>query len=293
LLREDEKYLYDQLMEDGGMPEIDDAVRRIQTYRSKTYTSSKGNPLVNKNRYLEEWEPTEDDIKEIVVCIFNAVLAHGRMSYQGLCGMLNHKIKVEDLIDRVNIIASCTALVSKTGLVTVDYGISGEYIMVDTEYEMDDLLLTDRHGTIFHRPQLVESNMDPEQGSMILGGKLKHHNGFICLDHINKMNQIPLCLNKEFLMKYPETPKDGFLDEGDPEWKLRQKEDLWDLYVEQSQEKIFEILSVKTSNKNRIYLNHKYCTRGRSYATGYYINSQGSSFKKASLQLANKEYLNK
>ena len=293
MLRVDEKYLYDQLMEDGGMPEIDDAVRLIQEYRTKTYVSSKGNPLVNKNRYLGEWDPTEEDITEIVVSIFNAVLAHGRMTYQAICGMLNSKIVVEDLVDRVNIIASCTALVSKTGLVSIDYGISGEYIMIDTEYEMDDLLLVDRHGTIFHRPQLVESNMDDEQGSMILGGKLKFHNGNICLDHLNKMNQIPLCLNREFLMKFPETPKDGFLDEDDPEWKIRQKEDLWDLYVERSRDKMFEILSDKTTHKNILYLNHKPCTRGRTYATGYYFSTQGGSFKKASLQLANKEYLNK
>ena len=41
----------------------------------------------------------------------------------------------------------------------------------------------------------------------------------------------------------------------------------------------------------KLYINHKPDTRGRIYAVGYYINPQGTSFKKAMLQLANKEHL--
>ena len=37
------------------------------------------------------------------------------------------------------------------------------------------------------------------------------------------------------------------------------------------------------------YLTHKYDRRGRCYASGYHINTQGTDYNKAVIQLAHKE----
>lgn len=294
-MRIEERVLHESIQEAGGMPEIDEAIRLIQEFRSQEYFSKKGNPLKKKNRRLAKWDPRHEDIYELVIAIWCMTMVHGPMTMQAVCGLLNNRIDMVNTIDRVHILASCVALVSKTGLIQVHRGESGQNIMVDSEYQMgDELPVIDRHGTVFNRVQPVYSNLDPDQGSMLLGGKINHHEKNICLDHINKMNRIPLTLNKGFLFKYAEDPKkDYFTDEWgneDPAWKHQVKEDMWKLFKGKSQEKYLELMSSKGGN--RCYLNHKYCTRGRTYAVGYYINTQGSSFKKACLELAHKEMLN-
>jgi hypothetical protein len=96
------------------------------------------------------------------------------------------------------------------------------------------------------------------------------------------MNSIPMALNKAFLLKYPEEPKKASTID------TPRKEQHWKLFVKRGMHKYAQMLA----GKNTCYLNHKYCTRGRTYACGYYISTQGSSYKKAMIQLAKKEYLN-
>ncbi len=283
MLREDEAYIKNEIESANGMPEITDAIARIWEYLGKEYYPS-------KTQRLKEWDPTEQEIYELVISIFTAVLVNGSLTYQALMGMLNYKIELDDVIDRVKILAEITAIISRTGLIDITKRGSGRYILISTEFQLDsDIPFVDKHGTVYHRAQPVEFNWDPEQGSMLLGGKMNHHEGNVCLDHINRMNKIPLTLNKEFLFKYKEEHKDTFIKKTDSDWNIIQKEKMWDQYVDNAKWKYIEALA---RDKNRIFINHKYCTRGRTYGVGYYINYQGSSFKKGSLQLVNKEYLN-
>ena len=279
------------IKEEAGsdLTEVSEAVDRILQFRNTIHVSKKGKPRELKNRRLHEWNPDFDTLVDIVFIIFGSALAQGAMTIQAMCGMLNHIIKVEDLIDRVNILASCIALISKTGLIDLVLSESG-YYMVSTEYDLDDVPDIDRHGTAFNRPQLVEENFDPEQRSMILGSRLNFHDYDICLDHINKLNQIPMALNWPFLCAYEEEPKEGYIKDTDPAWKTRQKQIMWDIQTNQARHKYIELMSSK--GKNKLFPNHKVCTRGRTYQCGYFINAQGSSYKKASLQLYNKEKLN-
>lgn len=43
---------------------------------------------------------------------------------------------------------------------------------------------------------------------------------------------------------------------------------------------------------DEVYLTHRYDRRGRVYASGYHVNTQGDDYRKAVLTLANKEVLN-
>jgi hypothetical protein len=270
-----EKFVKQVIEEAGGMVEIAEAIAAIQSYLTGTYYES-------KQKRLAEWTPSEEDLYKLIICVFTATLSGRYTTYQAMAGKLNKHIKMDSLIDRVKTISEVIAIISKTGLITIFRSGSGKYIMVGTEYTLGQPLpFVDKHATIYHRPQPVESNFDEEQGSMLLGGPLNHHEGFICLDHINKMNSIPLTLNKEFLVKYPEEPKK------EKSVDTIKKLELWELYVTKCKHKYAHMLA----GKNKCFLNHKYCTRGRTYASGYCISTQGSSYKKAMIQLANKEYL--
>jgi hypothetical protein len=92
------------------------------------------------------------------------------------------------------------------------------------------------------------------------------------------MNRIPLSLNIELLMLQQEMPTFE-LDTPD-------KEKQWEHYKNNS---IAKYLEVTRKHGNLVYMDHKYCTRGRTYDLGYYISTQGTSFKKAIVQLYNKE----
>ena len=45
------------------------------------------------------------------------------------------------------------------------------------------------------------------------------------------------------------------------------------------------------SQGNRFYLTHKVDKRGRIYAQGYHITTQGTAFKKAMIELAEPEFI--
>jgi DNA-directed RNA polymerase len=40
---------------------------------------------------------------------------------------------------------------------------------------------------------------------------------------------------------------------------------------------------------NRFYLTHRYDKRGRTYAQGYHVNTQGNCWNKAVIELADEE----
>jgi DNA-directed RNA polymerase len=51
----------------------------------------------------------------------------------------------------------------------------------------------------------------------------------------------------------------------------------------------YEFYKLMTRTGNRFYLTHAVDKRGRAYARGYHITSQGTSFKKAMIELAQEE----
>lgn len=115
--------------------------------------------------------------------------------------------------------------------------------------------------------------------SLILGGPINHHDGDICLDVLNTMNQVALKLNLEFLCTHEEMPTFE-LDTPD---KTRQ----WANFKKQS----YRFYDLMQSQGNRFFLTHKVDKRGRIYAQGYHITTQGTAFKKAMIELEQEEYI--
>ena len=254
----------------GGLPEIDQAVSLICSYVDRCYYPS-------KNRRLSLWAPDKGEINELVLAIFTATLVNPSLTYQAISGMIAGRIGLDDHIAQVTCAAECIALVSKTGLIDITHTATGSYIMVATEYELEGIPEPDRHEILMEPPPIYTENYHEDFGSRILGGKQNHHDGDICLDHINRVNSICYSLNKPFLSKYEEAPTYA-LD-------TREKREQWEHFVRTSYRKYIEV----AQKGNRFYLNHNDDKRGRCYAEGYHINTQGSSFKKAMIMLADAE----
>lgn len=127
-----------------------------------------------------------------------------------------------------------------------------------------------------------------------------HHEENICLDVLNKMNQVKLCLDTEFLCKVEEDPNTEFTVEKVRESALERGETLSDQEaierVEQQREnwktfkkQSYEFYTLITKCGNQFHLTHKVDKRGRIYAQGYHLNTQGTSFKKAMIEFALQE----
>lgn len=108
-------------------------------------------------------------------------------------------------------------------------------------------------------------------------GKGNSHSGNIGLDVINTQNSVPLALNLEFLCKVEERPTH--------ELENVEQQRNWQQFKQES----YEVYSLIADTENRFWLTHKVDKRGRLYANGYHVTTQGTPFKKAMIDLAEPE----
>lgn len=125
------------------------------------------------------------------------------------------------------------------------------------------------------------------KGSVVLNGSEYFDDKDMCLDHLNRANSVALNLNMDVV----------YSEEGKYIRPTRNPgEDFADFRKRQKQADVFYATSVdvmETINNlsDRLFLTHKFDRRGRCYASGYHVNTQGTDYNKAVLQLANKEVI--
>lgn len=120
--------------------------------------------------------------------------------------------------------------------------------------------------------------------SLIL--KDNHHDGDICLDSINRFNQVAFSLDERVIRNVRDNRKHLNFPKGDEskdEWKARVESFL---KMEKESMKVFATL---INEGNRFHLTHKVDKRGRTYCQGYHVSYQGNTYRKAILQLADTE----
>lgn len=139
--------------------------------------------------------------------------------------------------------------------------------------------------------KLTKNNMGSgyldTRGHIILNGSDVFKEEDVCLDHINRANSVCLTLNMDVAAS----------EEGNmivPKRKVG--EDFEDFRKRRKQAEVFYNTSLKvmqglTALGNEFWLTHKYDRRGRTYAVGYHVNSQGTDYNKAVLELDRKEIL--
>lgn len=151
------------------------------------------------------------------------------------------------------------------------------------------------------KPLKVKGNRDSgyqylKGDSLILGGPAHHHEGNICLDVINRQNQIALCLNYDFVDNVEEVRKTtiqeivkGLKEKGKTAREIKMAVEQEELNWQMHQMQANYLYDLMDATGNEFYITNKVDKRGRLYAQGYHINPMGSSYKKACVDLANKE----
>lgn len=140
-------------------------------------------------------------------------------------------------------------------------------------------------------PQKITNNrttgMLTSGGSVIL--RNNHHNDDVCLDHLNRVNQMKLTVNNDTVRmvknqwKNLDKPKEGETKE---DFAKRKRA------FEKFDRTARDVIDLLTKEGNEFYLTHRYDKRGRIYCQGYHINPQGNAWNKAIVEFADKEIIN-
>jgi len=135
--------------------------------------------------------------------------------------------------------------------------------------------------------------------SVILG-KGNHHNGDVCLDVLNLVNKVALKLDTDFLRSVDEEPSKEFtveraiaaaakkgkvINEAQAKLVVQDQIEHWERFKPVSA-RVYMLIH---ENADEFYLTNKVDKRGRMYAQGYHITTQGTPYKKACVELAKQE----
>jgi hypothetical protein len=129
------------------------------------------------------------------------------------------------------------------------------------------------------------------KGSLVLnaqGSDALYEEADICVDHLNRSNSVSLSLNLDVV----NSPEGKFITP-----KRKHGEDFTEFKKRKKQAEIFfetslEVMNGLTALSPELFLTHKYDRRGRTYASGYHVNTQGDDYRKAVLELSKKEVIN-
>lgn len=144
---------------------------------------------------------------------------------------------------------------------------------------------------MIEHPEILNDNRDTGYRTIrksVILKKQNHIDDDVCLDHINRVNHVPLSINPHVVhfmqnsWKGLDKQKEGETDE---EYLARRR--AFEKYDRISRD-VIQALQIQG---NCFWLTHRYDFRGRTYAQGYHVNYQGNDWNKACVQLARTEYL--
>jgi hypothetical protein len=259
------KWLMNYLDDHEIIQELENAVALAYEWSYATHS------YASKNIRIAEWNPEMSDLYDIICKIFaGCIINPNGMTYQAMIGYIVNDIECVDPLDRAKCAAELIALAYQAELIVITK-VSDTVMMITTEFELnEDMPDFSKHMVSFKKPLLTITNP-------ILGNRFKQHDHDVCTAHIDKMNAIPLVLEHRVIGNLSELST--VEDETDEQLIA------WNDFQRRSMETYIAV------GFKEFYMNHAYDTRGRIYSQGYYINPQGSSYKKAIVQLADKEII--
>lgn len=257
---------------------LEEFVHREHVYRSN------GEPDLKKRQRYAGIQML--DIRELVENILVATLhAQHEELFTGFCAKLAGVLKLDDKVDSITTIGEMLAMISGVGLFElIKYDkFSSLYIVSNIEltHELEEYISNCSYlPPLVHKPDPMKHNRDSPYHTIGLTSVILnsgHHDGDVCLDFIDRMQMTPLCLHTGFLSRVEEEPN--------TDMSAVDKQNMWLAMKVRSHEHY----KLMVAQGNRFYLGYKEDRRGRAYAQGYHISPQGSPYKKAMLEFADKE----
>ena len=299
-------YIRDAVANDPEVnAKIQHGVQLLNQWMSESYYESKNNRLAQLKGM---------DLTQLVYELFVGIAYVLKPElFTSVTSRLSSRLGFSDRRDSILTVAEMVAVLCNTD--AFDITKAGPYasLMLVSRIQLPEQLIEFIQHSDYLPPMVCEpleltnnfsSGYLSHKDSVILsrGGNANHHNGNVCLDVLNKVNRVALSLDTEFLLKVEEectadedenleklrmTPdKSGHLrSEEEVQQLVRQQKANWDQFHGRSA-RIYKLMH---DCGNKFYLTHKVDKRGRVYAQGYHINTQGSAYKKASVELAKKE----
>lgn len=249
------------------------------------------------------------DLTELVTQVFIGVAYFSEPTlFTSVCSQIAGRLGFDDKKAAITTCSEILAVLSETDVFDITKASPQASIMLVSRMELSAELKQFIENSAYLPPMVVEpldlttnycSGYLSEKSSLILG-KGNHHDGDICLDVLNKLNKVRLKLDVDLLKNLEENPTKEFtvewamanalekgkhITEAEAAEIARAAIDQW----HQFKQKGHEIYALMINSGNEIYLTNKVDKRGRIYAQGYHVTTQGTSFKKAMLELAHEE----
>jgi len=256
---------------------MDQGIQLIREYMGKEYYAS-------KNARIKQLERL--DLSSLVLQIFIGIAYIQREElFTSVTAQLASRLKFSDKEAAITTVAEIVAILCMTDAFDIQKANKQASLVIVSRIPLSKETIRFIENSKYLPPMVCEpkhlennyqSGYLTHNDSLILGHG-NHHDGDICLDVINKVNRVALKLDTGFLCKVEEVPT-YLLD-------TTEKAELWNIYRGQC----YEMYKLLAKSDNKFFLTHKVDKRGRLYAQGYHVTTQGTSFKKASIELANEE----
>lgn len=274
-----DKYMRDYVLADVEViPLLDKGVELLTAWVNQTFSYESKNIRISGLRGM--------DLRELVIDVIVAS-AHCQQEelFTSFTARMAGVLGWDDKKSSITTIAEITAVLCDTDLFDLTqanrFGSWHIISNITLSLQLQEYIANCAYlPPLVHKPKKLRHNRDTPyltigQDSVILNKG--HHNDDVCLDVLDSKNSVALSLDLEFLSKVEE--------ESNSDLDTPEKQTMWLNQKRQSHE--FYLLMAGQGNK--FYLHHKYDKRGRIYACGYHISSQGSPYKKAMIEFANKQ----
>lgn len=270
--------------------------------RGIEYVNSWLNKDHDIDRELRLLAVRELDIKELVMQVVACISLECQkpMKLVSVASLCARHLNMSDKVEAIHTMAEIIAVLGETDLfdnkktregwiVLSRVGLDAEV----TQYADNALYLP----PLIIKPRKVRSNRDSgyitQRGeSLILGFYENHHDDNICLDVLNILNSNEYELDTDFINQYEEQWHREELSQQEYEELSHADREIYNMDEKtwkkfQEQGKFFQTLMIHHGNS--FYLCNKVDKRGRIYSSGYHVNVQGSSFKKAMVNFKHRE----
>ncbi len=228
------------------------------------------------------------DAEEICWAMMTKVLLDEDISIQGVMGMFFTEIgkHCPMVYRRGHVLNVFIEAVCKSGLIEIKN--MGKYNHLIATVSLGDRGQRNYSYTLPSIvPHKVESNRKAAYDHMhvITGGKLKQHDGELCLDHIERLSNIPYKVEERLLdMTKPvfdETPK--YKERIGKYETAEQVEDRRKEFNRFNRELPTRV-KIMVDNGNEFYFGHRYCVRLRTYLKAYHFDFIGNKYCRAFVQ---------
>jgi hypothetical protein len=254
-------------------------IELVKAYLAGTYYASK----MKRISQLQNM-----DVPVIVMDIFVGIAYYQREElFTSASSQIAARLKFSDKAEAIATTAEIMAVLCETDAFDICKESKMASLMVISRIPLDDALIKFIEDSAFLPPMVCEplplthnfsSGYLTHNDSLLLGSG-NHHDGDLCLDVLNTINKVALKLDTAYLSQVEEDPTYE-LDTAD-------KVEHWAAFKRQS----YHFYNLIATQGNKFFLNHKVDKRGRIYAHGYHINTQGAAFKKAMIEFANEELI--